>query len=319
MSASTCCARPERRRPRHPTAPLTTDSLRRYGALGLPLALPTVAVYVLLPTWYFETTGLSLTLIGALLLFTRLFDVVTDPLIGLAIDRYPAIRPARPILIGGLLCAPALWLLVNPLADQAALSLLAGLLLLYLGWTLIQVPYLAWLPRLHDDSHERNRAAGFREAMTLAGLVLSAALPAAASLAGFDVQQGLNLLVLVTLLIGAFAVRALGQLPAGRLPSQASSDGGWRLFRENRLALRLLTGWFVNGLANGFPAILFPLFVSAWLGAANWTAPCTSCCTSVPPSCRCRCGSRFRVALPAPACGAWRCSAPSPPLPWRRC
>ncbi len=142
---------------------LTPDALWRYGALGMPLALPTIAVYVLLPTWYAEHMALGLVHIGFTLLLTRLFDVLTDPLVGLFIDRRPQVRLTTLTLIGGLICAPALLLLVNPVQQQPAASLL-----LYAGWTLIQIPYLAWLPRLHPDSAERNRAAGYREAMALA-------------------------------------------------------------------------------------------------------------------------------------------------------
>ncbi|WP_020682557.1 MFS transporter [Marinobacterium rhizophilum] len=256
-----------------PAPPLDTGNLWRYAALGLPLALPTVAVYVLLPTWYFETFGLPLTLIGAILLLTRLLDVLTDPLIGIFIDRFPGIKPARLIFGAGLICAPSLLLLVNPWQQNASLSLLLGLLFLYLGWTLIQIPYLAWLPRLHGDSHQRNRAASARETMTIAGLVISAALPLGATLAGLNLQQGLNLLVGITVLAGLVAIRALWGLPYAAATGQKATPyaSSWRLFQHNRLALRLLSAWFLNGLANGFPAVLFPLFVSAWLGGSEQT------------------------------------------------
>jgi len=265
MSVSTCCARPEQRVRDQPLAPAL---IWRYAALGLPLALPTVAVYVLLPTWYAEAFGLPLTLIGLLLLLTRLLDVLTDPLIGLMLDHVPGVSPRLPILAGALLCAPALLLLVNPLQHQAAASLAVGLLLLYLGWTLIQIPYLAWLPRLHDDSLQRNRAASAREVLALGGLLLSAAFPAVSALAGLDTRQGLNLLMLVTLAAGLVGIRLLWPVPAAQAQIRSTGSGraSLSLFRDNRLALRLLLGWFVNGLANGFPAVLFPLFVSAYLG-----------------------------------------------------
>lgn len=271
MSDSMSCARPDRVRAMPSSPPLDTGCLWRYAALGLPLALPTVAVYVLLPTWYFETFGLPLALIGAVLLFTRLLDVLTDPLIGWFVDRFPRVRPARLILGGGLLCAPSLLLLVNPWRDNPTLSLLIGLVFLYLGWTLIQIPYIAWLPRLHDDSLQRNRAASARETMTIAGLVVSAALPLAAALAGLNTQQGLNLLAGITVLAGLAAIQALRRLPHAPTakPRATPRVSTWRLFQHNRLALRLLSAWFLNGLANGFPAVLFPLFVSAWLGGSE--------------------------------------------------
>ncbi|ANG63718.1 hypothetical protein A8C75_15340 [Marinobacterium aestuarii] len=265
--------------------PLTQATLWRYSALGLPQALPTVAVYVLLPTWYAEEVGLSLVQIGVILLLTRLFDVITDPLVGIFMDRHPRVRLTSLTLTGGLICAPALLLLVNPFVHQPAASLLFSLVLLYAGWTLIQIPYLAWLPRLHPDSRERNRATAYREALALCGLVLSAALPVLLGLAGLGLQQSLNALVILAIAAGFVALQALRGLAQPRVPTQALPKVPLKashkaradslcarqpsLFRDNRLALRLLLSWFINGLANGFPAILFPLFVTAYLDANN--------------------------------------------------
>nr|WP_306422001.1 MFS transporter [Marinobacterium sedimentorum] len=250
---------------------MTQETLWRYGALGLPLALPTVAVYVLLPTWYAEQRGLGLTQIGLILLLTRLFDVITDPLVGLFMDRHPKVPLTTLTLTGGLICTPALLLLVNPITPSAALSLLTALLLFYAGWTLIQIPYLAWLPRLHPDSLERNRATGYREALALGGLVLSAALPALLGLAGLGVQQSLNALVILAMAAGFAALQALRGLPQPPAPPPTAGHSARPelLFLDNRLALRLLLGWFINGLGNGFAAILFPLFVSSYLGGGD--------------------------------------------------
>ncbi len=50
--------------------------------------MPTLPVYVYLPTFYAEDLGLGLAAIGGALLLARCFDVVTDPLIGLLSDRF---------------------------------------------------------------------------------------------------------------------------------------------------------------------------------------------------------------------------------------
>ncbi len=103
--------------------------------------------------------------------------------------------------------------------------------------------------------------------------MLSAALPALLGFAGLSVHQALNALVMLALLAGCAALQALRGLPHPVVPLQTLTASTpvrhERLFRENRLALRLLLGWFVNGLANGFPAIVFPLFVSSYLGAGD--------------------------------------------------
>jgi GPH family glycoside/pentoside/hexuronide:cation symporter len=51
--------------------PLPTRQLLAYGALGLPLAMAALPVYVHVPRLYAEAAGMSLSLLGALLLAAR--------------------------------------------------------------------------------------------------------------------------------------------------------------------------------------------------------------------------------------------------------
>ena len=61
--------------------------LAAYALPGLPLAALTLPVYIYLPAYYGADLGLGLALTGSVLLFARLFDVVTDPLAGWWSDR----------------------------------------------------------------------------------------------------------------------------------------------------------------------------------------------------------------------------------------
>lgn len=101
-------------------APVRLLSLR-YGLLGLPLAFAALPIYVHVPKLYADQAGLSLALVGAILLLTRVVDALSDPLIGWASDRFSSrrrlITVALPLLgvgVGGLLAPPAgaggLWL-----------------------------------------------------------------------------------------------------------------------------------------------------------------------------------------------------------------
>ena len=59
----------------------------RYGLLGLPLAFCALPLYVLLPNLYAREFGIPLAALGAVLLGSRLFDALTDPLLGKLSDR----------------------------------------------------------------------------------------------------------------------------------------------------------------------------------------------------------------------------------------
>ena len=53
--------------------------LAAYGALGLPLAFAALPIYVHVPRLYADGLGLSLAVVGAVLLAARIVDAVTDP------------------------------------------------------------------------------------------------------------------------------------------------------------------------------------------------------------------------------------------------
>lgn len=246
------------------------SSLLDYALPALPLAVPTVGLYVLLPTWYVEQGGLALWLVGVILLLARLSDLITDPLIGYWLDQGNPRRYNTFIISGAILCLPGLGLLVLPPAGYEAAALLLGSMLLYLGWTLVQVPYLSWLASLSSDTFQRARAASLREGFGLVGLLLSAALPAAGLLLALDTQQVLWLVAGFTLLPGAWALWRLlrhVELPLRSLGAAERTD--WKGIWRNRPARLLLQGWFWNGIANGVPAVLFPLYVTRTLGGSE--------------------------------------------------
>ncbi|GAA0788694.1 MFS transporter [Marinobacterium sediminicola] len=245
---------------------LPQSRLLAYALPALPLALPTVGFYVLLPSWYVEEWGLALWLTGLLLMLARLSDLITDPLIGIWLDRGKPQRFRRFMIIGALLCLPGLALLVRPLGEAPALSLLAGSMILYLGWTLVQVPYLTWLSALSHDSHQRARAASWREGLGLIGLLISALLPALGLWFGATTSEVLLWIALSTLLLGAPALFVLiHRTPLPEL-ADAGTTGYWRQLLRQQPVRQLLGSWFFNGIANGVPAVLFPLYISRTLG-----------------------------------------------------
>ena len=66
-----------------------------YALPACVMALPTIPVYIHLPALYGVELGLGLATTGLILLVARLFDMVTDPVIGLLSDRYPFRGPDR--------------------------------------------------------------------------------------------------------------------------------------------------------------------------------------------------------------------------------
>ena len=246
-----------------------------YGGLGMPLAVLGLPLYVFLPAHYAEHTGLGVTLVGVFLLLARLLDVVTDPLIGHLSDRIPGAWRRRAVMLAGvpllLIAAPFLF---RPPADAGASYLLIFSSLVYLGWTLVALPYAAWGAELSGDYHERSRITATREGFVVLGTVTAAALPAVLGLQDDAGAALATLAVLLWVLLPiAFAV-LLWRVPErpGRL-APVPWRAGWTLLRSNQPFRRLVLAWVLNGTANAIPATLFLLFITHVLEAPGHAGP----------------------------------------------
>lgn len=256
-------------------ARLRLPTLLFYALPGLAFAMPTIPVYVYLPTYYADDLGLGLAVTGAILLAARAFDVVTDPLVGSLSDRWRTRWGRRKpwILAGAVLAAISLVQLLAPPSAVGPAFLFGWVITLFLGWTLVAIPYNAWGAEISADYHERARITGAREAATIFGVLTAGAVPAAIAALGGSEADALAVIAWMAVALGLPAVALLlWRVPdppretatvARRLP--------WRqLARElvaNRPFLRLLSAWFINGLANGLPSVLFPLYLEYALGA----------------------------------------------------
>jgi len=257
--------------------PLSRLRLLAYGLPGLPLAALGVPLFIFLPSFYAQDRGLSLAAVGLVLLAARLWDAVSDPLIGLLSDRV-ATRYGRrkPWLIAGTpLTCLAVYMLFVPPEGAGVPHLFGWSAALYLGWTMVQLPYTAWGAELSGDYHERSRITAFRETMVVFGTLLAAGMPAAISAAGGETDLAQVLSVLAVFLIFALplsvglATGLVAEPPPAGAPHRPQMDrwrAGIALLAGNKPFLRLILAYLLNGLANGLAATLFVLFVEKGLG-----------------------------------------------------
>jgi Na+/melibiose symporter-like transporter len=251
---------------------LPAGRLAAYAAPGVPLAALTLPVYIYLPAFYAEDLGLGLALVGGLLLAARLFDVVTDPIVGALSDRWQTRwGRRRPWLVAGLpLMLLAMFQLFLPPDGAGAAHLVGWTLALYLGWTIVLLPYAAWGAELSGDYNERSRIVGAREACIVAGTVLAAALPGALPLVLDDVSgdaRAESLAAIAWFCLFALPLTVGTALlfvpePAPAAVGRVALMPGLRLIAANAPFRRLLIAYLLNGTANGMTATLFLLFVS---------------------------------------------------------
>jgi Na+/melibiose symporter-like transporter len=236
---------------------LAMPQLVSYGLLGLPLAMVALPIYVYLPKFYAERSGLSLALIGGALLAARVAAAFLDPLLGWWIERGRGAF-ARFVGIGSPLLLAGFAALFHPPALGGAASFawfLGTLMLAYFGFGLVTIAHQSWGAALTQAPDERARVTGVREAFALAGVVLAAAVTSLAGYSALSLAFTLALGAGVLLLL-AKAPRPL-MAPAGAMGAQAMMAP----FANRRFRI-LFAILIVNGVASAIPATLFLFFAA---------------------------------------------------------
>ncbi len=238
---------------------MTSGRILAYGLLGLPLAFAALPIYVHVPRFYAEVTGMSLALLGAILLATRLVDAAIDPWLGWLADRVPR---RGMVAVALLPFAAGFFALLNPPEEHAAVWLIGALALTYLGFSAATIAYQAWGADVGSDSGLRTRLTAAREGFGLLGVVLAAALPAVLAPSLSDGIARLSWILPILLLIAATTTFSLvGPGLSQRAPNQPLLPSLRRVLADP--AFRRLLGVFVaNGIAAALPATLFLFFVA---------------------------------------------------------
>jgi len=169
----------------HYNQPKTNNNEKLRLIHGLAYALPFVGVTILhgpmslVHGIYAKYFGVSLTSVAMILLLARLFDAVSDPLVGYFSDLYCANGGGRKpfVVSGALLMVVASYFLFVPPEGVSATYLMVSYFAFYFSFTLINIPHLAWGGEIVSDSSERSKVFAWRGAGGLIGFQLFAALP----------------------------------------------------------------------------------------------------------------------------------------------
>lgn len=262
---------------------MRTPILLTYALPAFVVALPTIPVYIALPSLYGIEMGLGLAATGIILLGARLFDTISDPLVGALSDRFSFHGNRRKpwIAIGAVIAGIGLYMVLNPPMGAAGVYLLGWSVVLYAGWTMVAVPYMAWGAELSIDYDERTRITAWREGLGLLGLVGAGALTAIAAGSGWSERESIGALAWAAIALGAIAfpllLRFVPEIPADTRPhlplDRRVLNSALSVLVRNRPFVRLLAAWFLNGLANGIPAALFFIYLEHALGAGEQQRP----------------------------------------------
>ncbi len=248
--------------------------LAAYGLLAAPLAFALLPVYVHLPAFYARETGLSLTLIGVLLLVTRLLDAVTDPWLGGLIDGWRRRGTSlRRITVFGLpLLALGFVALFHPPEASVALWLTAGLVITYLAFSVSNIAYQGWGSVLAWTPPGRARVTAWREGLGLAGVILASVLPTVLGMSLMSLAFVVLLVVasLIAITVGPAEPRVGTAEGADASASAQGKHGNWRSWfapLRNPAFRPLFVVFVINGIATAIPATLVMFFIQDRLQA----------------------------------------------------
>jgi len=145
-----------------------------YSAPSLVTSVAALPMALFVPAFYAGDLGVPLAAVGGAIAFSRLLDVVTDPLMGTLSDRLrmPIGRRKPWMILGAPLFTISIWKIFVPGASASATYLLFWSALLYVGFTMIDLPHKAWGAELSSDYDERSRITSWREGLSVAGQVM---------------------------------------------------------------------------------------------------------------------------------------------------
>ncbi len=270
---------------------LKTRELIAFALISIPLALGGLPLGLYLTPYYTSELGLSLGMVGIIVLLTRVTDVVTDPLIGTLSDRTPDRYGRRSlwILIGLPVMAFATVAVFDPPAEVGPYYLFFSVATLYMGWTLISIPLTAWAAEVSPDYHERSRITGARALAGTAGTLVAMSMPLALSYLadmgygalGPETKGSLQPMLRIVAWSAVALLCVFGPLlfmvvPQPRFARKASLDLrlALALVWRNKPFVRLMLAGVLSQIGWYCIATLYVFFLTFYLGAdmKQWSA-----------------------------------------------
>lgn len=286
----------------------------RYGVLAWSLAFVSMPLYVLLPQHLAGGLGVSVATVGGLLLAVRGFDAVVDPWLGRQVDAWHSqgrvawftrVWVLALVLALGFAAvwAAALW---QPGLPALAVALLACTV----SATALGLAHVSFGMRMGGDAAAQARLVGWREGVTLVGVISASVLgssvstPVFVALLGAGLVLGLLVLARVNWPAPADATPVQGAMQtapvlppsaeSARPPSAESalapnansvtpsphphaaatqaSDAPPHVHPLREPVFRqLLAVFMLNGIASAIPATLVMFFIRDRLGAPEGT------------------------------------------------
>ena len=249
-----------------------TKQLMAYSSINIGSAIFESPMPLIIIAFYAQHTTVALTSMGTILLLSRIFDAFSDPLTGYFSDLTKTRLGRRKpwILAGGILGAPAVYLLFSPPESAGGLYFFFAINAYYLVRTFIYVPMTAWSTELSRDYNERTRIVSLNTIFLLSSQVFLMLLPVIVSspiLPLFDSAEfspemmsflgKYAMIILPIFIIIAVIFAPVGKHVAIKTEKKASLKEIFNAFKNNKLM------WFFI-----FASLVSVIGLSVFMGVA---------------------------------------------------
>ena len=208
-----------------------------YTALNFPISAAGMPIFIFILPYYAGDLGLGLSLVGILFFLGRLTDIVTDPIMGVLIDRFPSRwgKHKHWIFISAPIFMVATYLIfLPPTSNPSSLYFFVSLFLVYLSFTLSSIAQLSWSTFIAPDYDDRTRLLTLRELMALLGMFCVIAIPAIVELYDTSLSAKVSAIgVFVLIVIPLITINGLYQVPDTKLKKvQSKIENPFKTFKS---------------------------------------------------------------------------------------
>lgn len=247
---------------------LTVKTKIGYGFGELGSVLFWSSLSFLLINYLTDEVGLSAGLAGIALMLGKVWDAVTDPVVGFLSDRTSSrFGRRRPWMLYGALPLGIVYAVMfrkPPMDGQVQLFIWAAgmYILLCTAYTIVNIPYISLIPELTGDYDERTNLNGYRSVFSILGTLVGAGAAVsllglfgsrAAGYAGVGIMFGL--VIAVSALIPFFFVR---EAPSGDTPRDSRIFRSYLAVLKNKPFLKILVAF---GLATAGISVITAVLI----------------------------------------------------------
>ncbi len=259
------------------TARMSGWRLSAFAGPAVPIAALGLPITVYLPPFYASELGLPLTMVGLAFTLSRIWDTVTDPILGFLSDRFPSRwgRRRHWIALSVPIMLVSIFMIFMPPVTQASFGYLLGwMIFMYVGWTMLTVSHMSWGAELSPDYNQRSRIQGYREAALIFGALFVLTMPALLPSLLPDMEIGQRekvssmgwfsiILLPITVLLAVWLV------PERTHTGTTAAPIKWQVaiseLRYNKPLQRILLIDLLGGLSTGVVTSLYLFLVSDYL------------------------------------------------------